>query len=70
MAHTYTNLLLHAVFSTKDREPSLNGDVRSRLFPYIGGIVHEMGGRALNVNGATDHVHGLISIRRRRRWRT
>lgn len=62
MAHTYTNLLVHAVFSTKDREPVLSAEVRDRLCPYLGGIVHEMGGRALAINGVEDHVHSLISI--------
>ena len=38
MAHTYTNLLTHLIFSTKDRVPSLDADLKARLFPYLGGI--------------------------------
>jgi len=59
MAHTYTDLLVHVIFSTKERVPSLDEKLRSRLFPYMGGIVRELGGAALLINGPTDHVHIL-----------
>jgi len=32
MAHTYTNILIHALFSTKDRQPWLDAEVREELF--------------------------------------
>jgi putative transposase len=50
------------VFGTKDRAPTINDDLRDRLFPYIGGIVHEIGATALIVNGTCDHVHVLASV--------
>jgi putative transposase len=62
MAHTYTSLLSHVVFSTKDRAPLLDADLKPRLFPYLGGIVRELGGVALSINGPTDHVHILASL--------
>src|SRR3989442_5159308 len=62
MAHTYTNLLSHVIFSTKDRTPSLDTKLRSCLFPYMGGIVRELGGAALLINGPADHVHILASV--------
>jgi REP element-mobilizing transposase RayT len=62
MAHTYTNLLVHMIFSTKDRVPLLDAELKSRLFPYMGGIVHELGGTALLVNGPSDHVHMLLLL--------
>jgi REP element-mobilizing transposase RayT len=33
-----------------------------RLFPYLGGIVRELKGSALEINGPADHVHLLITI--------
>ena len=33
MAHTFTNLLTHIIFSTKDRMPTLEPDLKQRLFP-------------------------------------
>jgi putative transposase len=62
MAHTYTNLLVHVVFSTKDRAPFLDTGLRQRLFPYLGGIVRELGGQALQINGPADHVHILALL--------
>ena len=62
MPHTFTCLLAHAIFSTKDRTPDLSPDLAARLFPYMGGIVRECKGTALIVNGPADHVHLLLSI--------
>ena len=39
IAHTFTNLAYHAIFSTKDRRPSIKEDFRDRLFGYIEGIL-------------------------------
>ena len=63
MAHSFTNLLYHLVFSTKERQPWLDADMRPRLFPYLGGLVREEGGVALIVNGVADHVHLLVKLR-------
>jgi len=62
MAHTFTHLLTHIIFSTKDRRPLLDADLKSRLFPYLGGIIRAHDGKALIINGSTDHVHILASL--------
>ncbi len=61
MAHTYTNILIHALFSTKDRQPSLSAEVGAELFPYLGGVINELGCQSLLVNGPSDHVHMLFA---------
>ena len=61
MAHTYTNILIHALFSTKDRHPMLDAEVAAELFPYLGGTINELGGQSLLVNGPLDHVHMLFA---------
>ena len=38
MAQTFSRLLVHVVFSTKDRTASLKADIRNDLFAYIGGV--------------------------------
>ncbi len=63
MAHTYTVLIYHLIFSTKNREPLLNEKVRSLLFPYIAGVISNFGGKALIVNGVSDHVHILCRLK-------
>lgn len=62
MAHTHTNLLFHVVFSTKERLPLLDTDLKPRLFAYMGGIIRELGGAALLINGPADHVHLLLAL--------
>lgn len=63
MAHTYTVLLYHVIFSTKEREPILTGEARGLLFPYLAGIIENLGGKALIVNGVSDHVHVLCRLK-------
>jgi REP element-mobilizing transposase RayT len=62
MGHTYTNLLTHIIFSTKDRLPYLRNDRRDDVVAYLGGIVRELKGAAINVNGVADHVHALVRL--------
>jgi len=62
MAHTFTSLLYHVIWSTKDRRPQIDPELRPRLFPYLGGIVGELGGKALQIGGMPDHVHLLLSL--------
>jgi putative transposase len=38
-------------------------EFRNDLFAYLGGIVREMKGTALIINGTADHVHVLVRIR-------
>jgi putative transposase len=63
MPGTYSQLLLHAVFSTKHREPWLSSDVAPRLYSYMGGIVRAQRGVLYEISGIEDHVHMYI------RWR-
>jgi REP element-mobilizing transposase RayT len=63
VAQTCGNVVVHLIFSTKLRKPLIGADIRSDLFAYLGGIVRELRGAALIVNGTCDHVHMLIRIR-------
>jgi REP element-mobilizing transposase RayT len=63
LAHTLGNIVIHFIFSTKDREPVIIPSLKSDLFAYLGGIVREIQGTALIVNGTADHVHMLVRIR-------
>lgn len=38
MAHTYTSIYAHLVFSTKQRERLLRGDLGNQTLAYLGGI--------------------------------
>lgn len=63
MSHTSGNILLHLIFSTKGKLPLIKPDFRADLFAYLGGIIREMQGTALIINGTADHVHMLLRIR-------
>jgi len=63
MSQSFTNLLYHIIFSTKDRRPIITIDNQPRLYEYIGGILRGMGGISLGINGAEDHVHVLAKLR-------
>ena len=62
MPHSFTNLLTHVIFSTRNRTPSIDAELKMPLLAYIGGIVREMQGTALIINGTADHVHLLIGL--------
>lgn len=62
MAHTFTNLLTHIIFSTKDRRPHIDTELQAPLLAYLGGIVRELHGTALTINGTVDHVHLLLRL--------
>jgi putative transposase len=63
MGHSYTNLLYHIVFSTKERQPLLGTEINPRLYDYLGGAIRSEGGQSLSINGCADHVHVLARLR-------
>ncbi len=62
MANTYTSLNIHYVFSTKNRAPILVGNLRERLWAFMGGIARENRMKARCIGGVADHVHLLVSM--------
>jgi putative transposase len=46
MSRTFTNLLTHIVFSTKDREPFIVPELQSELYAYLGGLARELKGKS------------------------
>jgi REP element-mobilizing transposase RayT len=62
MAGTYTNLLYHIVFSTKNRTPLITVSVEEELHSYIGGIIRGIEGICLEISGMPDHIHILAKL--------
>ena len=60
---SFTKLLIHCVFCTYDREPSLWMPGREDLCRYILALGSIQGYRVLAVDGAIDHLHLLLWIR-------
>jgi len=63
VSDSYTNLLYHIVFSTKDRRPFITSDYEVRLYDYLGGTIRKVGGISLELNGTEDHIHLLVKLR-------
>jgi putative transposase len=62
MPHTYTKLLVHCVFSTKERRQSIPRQLQPDLWAYIGGIARTNGFTAVAVGGTENHVHLLLAL--------
>jgi REP element-mobilizing transposase RayT len=62
MGHTATNVLVHFIFSTRLRAPQITPEIEPDVHAYLGGIIRELGGVALCINGMADHVHLLVRM--------
>ena len=60
---TYLSLHYHIVFGTKNRQPLIAPQWRSRLHEYLGGTIAGLGGFSQGVSGVEDHVHLLVGLK-------
>lgn len=63
MAHTYTKLHVHIVFSVRKSECCIPVDLREDLHRYITGIVQNQGHKMLAINSMPDHIHIFLGLR-------
>ena len=59
---SYTCILIHVVFATKNRDKNLILNHREDLFRYIKGTIKNLNCKPLAVNGQADHVHILFDL--------
>ena len=64
MSQSLVKILVHIVFSTKDRRELVTPEIEPRLYGYIGGIIENNGGRMIIAGGMPDHAHILASVGR------
>ena len=64
MAQSLSKILLHLVFSTKNREPWISPEVRPALHAYLAGAVRNLNAEAYRVGGVADHVHIACTLPR------
>jgi putative transposase len=65
MPQSLAKILVHTVFSTKDRRPFLqNRELQDELHPYIGGILNNLKCKPILVGGVEDHIHILSTLAR------
>lgn len=62
MPQSLLKLLVHIVFSTKDRMDLIDPAIEDELYKYIHGILKNNGARLIIGNGTANHSHLLTSI--------
>ena len=64
MPQSLSSILVHLVFSTKNREPFITPAVETEMHPYMAKIFRELKSPSLAIDGTSDHVHILFSLAR------
>ena len=63
MPRSLAFVVVHVIFSTKDRTPLLDESVRPRLHAYLATVVRGSGCECYRVGGVEDHVHLAVRLR-------
>ena len=64
MPQSLSKVILQIVFSTKNREPWLEPDVRPRMNAYLATVCRDLGAELVRVGGVADHVHIVTTLPR------
>jgi putative transposase len=64
MPQSLARVLVHLVFSTKNRQPFLAADLRKRTFGYLGATLNAIDCPVVSTGGVADHVHLLFVLGR------
>jgi len=56
---------LHITFSTKNRHPFIDDQIKDELFSYLGGICKNLECNPLIIGGYKDHIHILCLLSRK-----
>ncbi len=62
MPSSLTKLYAHLIFSTKDRKPFLDDNIRARVHGHLASVVRAMHSPYVVVGGVEDHVHILFDM--------
>ena len=64
MPQSLSQVIIHLIFSTKDREQWLDAEARPRMHAYLATVCRNLGGEAFRVGGIADHVHIVTTLPR------
>ena len=64
MPQSLSLVVVHVIFSTKDRLPRLDEQLRPHLHAYLATVARNAGCEAYRVGGVADHVHLGIRLAR------
>ena len=64
MPQSHARILVHLVFSTKERADFLDDEIQAEIFSYLTGILRGEKHTPISVGEYTDHVHLLFGLAR------
>ena len=64
MPQSLSKVILHIIFSTKNREPWLDPELRPRMHAYLATLCRDLGAELVRVGGVADHVHIVTMLPR------
>jgi len=62
MPQSFTQLYAHLVFSTRNRHPFLDSEVRDPVHGYLATVIRSIDSPYVVVGGVADHVHILFDM--------
>jgi putative transposase len=64
LPQSLSKVILHVVFSTKNREATITGEIRADLHAYLAGICRALESEAFRVGGTENHIHLACTLPR------
>jgi REP-associated tyrosine transposase len=65
MPQSLSSVLIHLVFSTKNRELFITAAIETELHPYMASIFRDHDSPSLVIDGTADHIHALFVLGRK-----
>lgn len=62
MSHSYNKILIHAIWSTKERMPLIVPNIENQVYAFMKKEFEGTDCRVLIINGMPDHVHCLFFL--------
>jgi putative transposase len=64
MPQSLANVMIHTIFSTKNREPLIPEELAHQFYAYITGILANIESPTIQVGGMPDHLHVFRALGR------
>ena len=62
MSHSYSQILVHATFSTEERRDLIPDHLQDRLWAYMGATAKKDSVRVISIGGISNHAHVFFAL--------
>jgi putative transposase len=62
VAQSLADVILHFVFSTKERNLWIQSNIEEELYQYMSGVCRNLNSPVIKINGVEDHIHILLHL--------